>query len=122
MGQPSGRPSLRNVYSCSMPNHGSWSLYFSATAAHAARVLVGCGVMSVSSTSHMTSLLSPPCTGSGQTNTGCSTQSDALPGAWLVLDPSKPQMPGLSPSLTILVFERSLAVGSVPSIQMYSAL
>ena len=39
--------------------------YFSAASAHARRVLVGCGVMSVSSTSHMTSLLSPPRSGSG---------------------------------------------------------
>jgi hypothetical protein len=55
-------------------------------------------------------------------NTGCSTQSDALPGAWLVEDPSKPQMGSSAPSAMILVFDRSLAVGSVPSIQMYSAL
>ena len=46
-GEAEGRPSLKNVYSCSMPNSGSWSLYFSATSAQAARVLVGCGVMSV---------------------------------------------------------------------------
>ena len=64
-GQPSGRPSLKNVYSCSMPNNGSWSAYFSATAAQAARVLVGCGVKSVSSTSHSTRMSSPPRIGSG---------------------------------------------------------
>ena len=46
-GEAEGRPSLKNVYSCSMPKIGSWSAYFSATSAHAARVLVGCGVMSM---------------------------------------------------------------------------
>lgn len=70
---------------------------------------------------------SPPRIGSGHVKTGFSTRSEAWPSAWLVLDPSKPQMgssatsddgePGM-----ILVLERSLAVGSVPSIQMYSAL
>jgi hypothetical protein len=45
-----------------------------------------------------------------------------LPGAWLVLDPSKPQIGGFWPAGTIFVFERSFAVGLVPSIQMYSAL
>jgi hypothetical protein len=105
-----------------MPKIGSWSLNFSATSRHAARVLVGWGVMSVSRTSLRTRTLSPPRIGSGQLNTGCSTQSDASPGAWLVLEPSKPQMGSSAPSERILVFERSLAVGSVPSIQMYSAL
>ena len=55
-------------------------------------------------------------------NTGWSTQSDALPGAWFVEEPSKPQIPGSVPSATTFVFDRSFAVGSVPSIQMYSAL
>ena len=75
-----------------------------------------------SRTSFSTSLFLPPRIGSGQMNTGFSTQSELLPGAWLVLEPSKPQMGGASPSGTILVLLRSLAVGSVPSIQMYSAL
>jgi hypothetical protein len=39
-----------------------------------------------------------------------------------VLEPSKPQIGGFSPSGTILVYERIRGVGSVPSIQMYSAL
>ncbi len=39
-----------------------------------------------------------------------------------MLEPSKPQIGSSAPSSTILVFERSFAVGSVPSIQMYSAL
>ena len=54
-------------------------------------------------------------------NTGRSTQSEWAPGAWLVLEPSKPQIGGSLPSATILVLDRSLLVGSVPSIQMYSA-
>src|SRR5215203_895224 len=70
----------------------------------------------------MTSLSSPPRIGSGHEKTGLRTQSDWSPGAWLVLDPSKPQMGSSAPSARILVFERSFAVGSVPSIQMYSAL
>jgi hypothetical protein len=40
----------------------------------------------------------------------------------LVLDPSKPQIGGSCPFGTIFVFDRSFAVGVVPSIQMYSAL
>ena len=51
-----------------------------------------------------------------------STQSEFLPGAWFVLEPSKPQIGRSSPSAMILVLERRRAVGSVPSIQMYSAL
>ncbi len=105
-----------------MPNRGAWSSYFSATSRRPARVLLGCGVMSVSSTSHMTRTSSPPRIGSAKEATGCSTQSELLPGAWFVLEPSKPQMPSSPPSGTILVFDRILAVGSVPSIQMYSAL
>src|SRR5690348_5893546 len=71
----------------------------------------------------MTRMLSPPRIGSGQLKTGFSTQSDLSPGAWFVDEPSNPQI-GRSflPSSMILVFERSLAVGAVPSTQMYSAL
>src|SRR4051794_2873784 len=105
-----------------MPNHMSCLLYLFAVSRHAARVFVGCGVMSVSSTSASTSLLSPPRSGSGTVSTGLSTQSEFLPGAWFVLEPSNPQMGGRSPDGTIFVFDRSLAVGFVPSIQMYSAL
>jgi hypothetical protein len=39
-----------------------------------------------------------------------------------VLDPSKPQIGGTASSARIFVFDRSEAVGRVPSIQMYSAL
>jgi hypothetical protein len=39
----------------------------------------------------------------------------------LVLDPSNPQMPGSLPAPTIRVLHRINGVGSVPSIQMYSA-
>ena len=46
---------------------------------------------------------------------------DAFPGAWLVLDPSNPQIPGSTPSLMIRVLFRISGVGLVPSIQMYSA-
>src|SRR3954470_14770706 len=70
----------------------------------------------------MTSLLSPPRSGSGQDHTGLSTQSDLSPGAWFVLEPSKPQIGRSAPSARTFVFDRSRAVGSVPSIQMYSAL
>src|SRR5262245_46306340 len=105
-----------------MPNHGSCFAYFSATGRNNARVLVSCGVMSGSSTSHITRMASPPRTGPGHENTGCKTQSEFEPGAWLVLEPSKPQIGGSAPSFMIFVFERSRAVGSVPSIQMYSAL
>ncbi len=109
-----------------MPKIGSCAANFSATSASAARVLLGCGVKSMFSTSHRTSTSSPPRIGSGQVKTGFSTQSEAWPSAWLVEDPSKPQIgsasrPAGEPAM-ILVLERSLAVGSVPSIQMYSAL
>ncbi len=85
-------------------------------------MFVACGVMSMYRTSHSTRTLSPPRMGSGHEKTGCSTQSDLSPGAWFVLDPSKPQIGSSAPSARIFVFDRSLAVGSVPSIQMYSAL
>lgn len=70
---------------------------------------------------------SPPRIGSGHVKTGFSTRSEAWPTAWLVLEPSKPQIGSSATSCDglpamIFVFERSLAVGSVPSIQMYSAL
>src|SRR5690606_12089756 len=115
----------KKVYSCSMPKTGSCAANFSATSASAARVLDSCGVMSVLRTSHSTRTSSPPRIGSGQTKTGLSTQSEAWPLAWLVEDPSKPQIGSSAPfasSPRIFVLERSLAVGSVPSIQMYSAL
>ena len=108
-----------------MPKMASWSAYFSATSAHLRRVLVSWGFMSMYSTSFITRMLSPPRIGSGQLNTGWSTQSDLSPGAWLVDEPSNPQigrLSALTPSSMILVFERSLAVGEVPSTQMYSAL
>ena len=79
--------------------------------------------MSMYSTSHITSTLSPPRIGSGQLKTGWSTQSDLSPGAWFVDEPSKPQIGrSVLPCSMIFVFERSLAVGVVPSTQMYSAL
>src|SRR3954452_12106748 len=69
----------------------------------------------------MTSTSSPPRIGSGHDHTGRNTQSDLSPVAWFVELPSKPQMGSSAPSARILVLLRSLAVGSVPSIQMYSA-
>ena len=105
-----------------MPNSDSCDAYFFATGSSSARVLVTCGVMSGSSTSAITNKLSPPRTGSGHENTGRSTQSEFEPGAWFVLEPSKPQIGRSLPFGRTLVFERSRAVGSVPSIQRYSAL
>src|SRR5690606_39424698 len=106
-----------------MPNHRSCLAYFFATTASGARVLVECGLLVLGSrTSHMTSLFAPPRMGSGQMNTGFRTQSEVTPSAWLVLDPSKPQTGGSCPSSRTRVLERSLCVGSAPSIQMYSAL
>ena len=65
-----------------MPNQGSCFAYFLATVTSAARVLVGCGLfVPGSSTSHMTSLFAPPRIGSGQMNTGFSTQSELSPPA-----------------------------------------
>jgi len=47
LGQPSGRPSMsNNVYSCSMPNHGSSAATLVATSLHAFRLLVASGVPS----------------------------------------------------------------------------
>src|SRR4051795_9875041 len=70
----------------------------------------------------MTSLFSPPRIGSGHDHTGWSTQSDLSPGAWFVLEPSKPQIGRSALSGRTFVFDRSRAVGSGPPIQMYSAL
>ena len=67
-------------------------------------------------------MFGPPRSGSEQVNTGRNTQSDLSPVAWLVLEPSKPQIGGVdTSSARILVLLRSMGVGSVPSIQMYSA-
>src|SRR3954468_6910437 len=77
--------------------------------------------MSTYSTSAMTSTSSPPRIGSGHDHTGRNTQSDLSPVAWLVELPSKPQIGRSAPSARILVLLRIFAVGSVPSIQMYSA-
>jgi hypothetical protein len=76
------------VYSCSIPKRGSCLAYFFTVFTHAARVLVGCGFMSASNTSHITKTWGAPRSGSGQTKTGRSTQSLLSPGACSVLDPS----------------------------------
>ena len=69
----------------------------------------------------MTNLLFPPDIGSGQEKTGRNTQSEFSPGAWLVLEPSNPQIGKSDPSGSILVLDLSEGDGSVPSIQIYSA-
>jgi hypothetical protein len=57
-----------------------------------------------------------------QLNTGFKIQSEASPVAWLVEDPSNPQIGNaLVPFSMIFVFDRKVGVGSTPSIQMYSA-
>ena len=73
----------------------------------------------------MTKIFSPPRIGSGHIHTGFSKQSLSPPSACNVLDPSKPQVGSsetedTAPSNT-LVFDLKLAVGSYPSIQIYSA-
>jgi hypothetical protein len=100
-----GRPSWKKVYSCSMPNHGSWSAYFSATSTQAARVLVGCGVMSGSSTSHMTSLSSPPRMGSGHWRPGAARSPSSHPAPGWCSNRRSPRW-GAPPSAMILVFDR----------------
>ena len=104
-GQPSGLMPSKKVYSCSIPNHMSKSAYFSAASAQAALVFDGCGERSGSRTSHIARMLSPPRIGSGHVNTGRNTQSEFSPGAWFVLDPSKP------PDRRLLPFWHYLALG-----------
>jgi hypothetical protein len=105
-----------------MPNSASCAAYLFAIGSSSAREFVMCGVMSGNSTSAITSTLSPPRTGSGHENTGRSTQSEFEPGAWFVLEPSNPQIGRSSAFGRTFVLDRRRAVGSVPSIQMYSAL
>jgi len=57
----------------------------------------------------------------GHVKAGSNTQSEKWPVAWFVLEPSKPHTGGFCPTVTILVLLRSFRVGSLPSIQMYSA-
>src|ERR1017187_2197809 len=104
-----------------MPNIGSELANFLAVASAAARVLVTCGLMSGFNTSHITSRSLGPRSGSAKVATGFNTQSENLPVAWFVLEPSKPHTGGFWPSATILVLLRNSRVGSDPSIQMYSA-
>ena len=71
----------------------------------------------------MTSLCGSPRIGSSHTKTGLSTQSERSPVACWVLEPSKPQIGGSSPSWDDLALRAQLVhVGWVPSTQMYSAL
>src|SRR4029077_17026559 len=105
-----------------MPNSDSCDACCSATSRSAARVLDSCGVSLVWYTSHITRTSRPPRIGCGREATGVRPRAEAWPSVWLVLELSKPQIGGSAPSVRILVFDRSLAVGRVPSIQMYSAL
>jgi hypothetical protein len=66
--------------------------------------------------------LFPPEIGSGHEKTGRKTQSEFSPGAWLVLDPSNPQIGKSDPSANTLVLDLNEGDGSVPSIHIYSAL
>ncbi len=81
-----------------------------------ARLLLGCGVPSGSSTSHITSTPFVRA-GSGKSATGFRTQSELLPSAWRVELPSKPQS-GSSSSVgkransSIFVLPRRLGTGS----------
>src|ERR1019366_3125226 len=104
-----------------MPNFGSKLAYFLAARDASWRALVGCGVMSAFNTSQRTRMSLGPRSGSLHVHTGIKTQSEKWPVAWLVDDPSKPQMIGFLPSAMMRVLERNSGVGSVPSIQMYSA-
>ncbi len=63
--QPSGAPSLKRVYSCSIPYQGTSSGALSKMALAAPRVLVGMGVMSGFSISQSTRMCGPPRMGSG---------------------------------------------------------
>ena len=81
-----------------------------------ARLLLGCGVPSGSSTSHITSTPFVRA-GSGKSATGLRTQSELLPSACRVELPSKPQS-GSSSSVgklsysSIFVLPRRLGTGS----------
>ena len=101
----------------------SFFAYFFCVLAQASRVLVGCGfIVEARYTSQSTRMLRPPRIGSGQRNTGLSTQSDDSPVACSVDEPSNPQRSGsVTSSSMILVLLRSNGVGWVPSNQMYSA-
>src|SRR3954452_21049251 len=112
----------KKVYSCSRPNQVSCLAYFSAISRQPARVFVGCGSPLTRKTSHITSLLLPPRIGSSQTKTGLRTQFERTPVGYRGLEPSNPQVSGSFPVGRIFALDRSLAVGSVPSTQMFSAL
>ena len=77
---------LEEVYSCSMPNSGSWSAYFSAISAHAARVLVGCGYGPGQQhlAQHEDVVAAADRVGAAGTR-GSARSRSSSPGAWLVL-------------------------------------
>ena len=67
----------------------------------------------------------PPRIGSGHIHTGFNKQSLSPPSACNVLDPSKPHVGSSETEETVpsrtFVFDLKPAVGSYPSIQIYSA-
>ena len=123
VGKPSGRAPAKNVYSCSMPNSGSWPANCSATARAAARVLDGVrghvGVEHLAQ--HQDVVAAPDRVRAGEHRLEHAVGRVRPRPGWCSSRRS-PRSAGSAPSARIFVFDRSLAVGSVPSIQMYSAL
>ena len=113
----------KKVYSCSRPNQVSCLAYFSATSRQAARVLVGCG--SPSDEEHfahdqlVVAAADRVVADEDGLQHAVRAVARGLVGARAVEAPDRQAVRRAS---TILVFERSFAVGLVPSIQMYSAL
>ena len=80
-GQPMGRPSLKRVYSCSIPYQGSSSSAWSKMALAMVRVDSLIGVMSGRSISQRTRMLSPSRMGSLHMKAGLRKISESSPGA-----------------------------------------
>ena len=120
---PSGRPSLKKVYSCSMPNSGSWSANFSATSAQRGAGVGGVrghGLGQQHLAQHEDVVAAADRVRAGEDRLAARSPSCRPAPGWCD-EPSKPQMPGSAPSARIFVLDRISGVGSVPSIQMYSA-
>ena len=122
-GKPCGRPSLKNVYSCSMPNSGSCFAYFSATGreqrARVRRVRRHVGEQHFAHHEHVVAAADRV----GAREHRLQHAVGVCPAPGSCSNRRSPRSAGSqSPSVRIFVFERRRAVGSVPSIQMYSAL
>src|SRR6056300_1571189 len=110
------------VYSCSKPSHKSLS-----SSPNVALVFVECGVPSGFITSHKTRKLVIPVSSKGlpYNRTGFKTQSEKLPSACWVDDPSKDHsgqsLTLLTESFTILTLLLRLGSGLYPSSQTYSS-